>query len=99
MEKYFQKVIQVVILCTIFATCFNIETNENAKVLKIKIIFFMDAVNRIIVDHKVKKQLLGLGTYPTIRKALDGYAGTPQAIRIREAAITAGGVELNSKGK
>jgi len=57
----------------------------------------METGNKILVDWKVKSELLELGTYPTIRKSLNGYANTPQAIRIREAAISKGGIELKTK--
>ena len=52
----------------------------------------MQKEKRILVDYKVKSQLLELGTYPTIRKALDGDASTPQKINIRNEAIRLGGV-------
>lgn len=52
----------------------------------------MDKNEQIIVDFKVKKNLLELGTYPTIRKALNGDSSTPQKISIRNTAIKLGGV-------
>lgn len=52
----------------------------------------MELENKIVVDYKVKKKLLSIATYPTIRKALKGYVNTPQALRIRKAALDNGGV-------
>ncbi|ADQ78557.1 hypothetical protein Palpr_0396 [Paludibacter propionicigenes WB4] len=52
----------------------------------------MEKEKRIIVDYRVKKNLLELGTYPTIRKALNGDISTPQKISIRNTAIKLGGV-------
>jgi hypothetical protein len=52
----------------------------------------MDKEKRIVVDFKVKKELLKLGSYPTIRKALNGESDTPQKISIRTEAIALGGV-------
>lgn len=57
----------------------------------------METGNKIVVDYKVKSKLLEIATYPTIRKALNGYANTPQAIRIREAALLNGGIEIKPK--
>jgi len=57
----------------------------------------METGNKIVVDFKVKSKLLEIATYPTIRKALNGYANTPQAIRVREAALQHGGVEIIPK--
>lgn len=57
----------------------------------------METGNKIVVDFKVKSKLLKIATYPTIRKALNGYANTPQAIRVREAALQYGGVEIKPK--
>ena len=57
----------------------------------------MKKENRIIVDFgakKVIKEELKLGSYPTIRLALAGKAYTPQLIRIRQAALKLGGMEL-----
>ena len=51
----------------------------------------MGKEKRIVVNYKVKKDLLNLGTYPTIKKALEGDEGTPQKIEIREEAIRRGG--------
>ena len=59
----------------------------------------MEKEGKIIVDYKVKKILLELGTYPTIRKALDGDASTPQKISIRTNALKLGGVITNLKKK
>lgn len=56
----------------------------------------MEKENKIVVDVNVKstiKNKLKLGSYPTIRKALNGNTSTPQLIRIREAAKELGGVE------
>ena len=55
----------------------------------------MEKEKRIIVDYRVKKNLLELGTYPTIRKALNGDISTPQKISIRTTAIKLGGVIIN----
>ena len=60
----------------------------------------MKKENRIIVDFRVKKVIkdeLKLGSYPTIRLALAGKADTPQLIRIRQAALKLGGMELPEK--
>lgn len=54
----------------------------------------MEAEKRILVDRTVRttiKETLKLGSYPTIKKALDGRAKTPKDLRIREAAIELGG--------
>lgn len=63
----------------------------------------MEKENRIIVDHRVRthiKRELKLGSYPTIRKALDeGYADKPQLVRIREAALELGGVMVGPRNK
>lgn len=55
----------------------------------------MEKEKRIIVDFKVKgiiKNKLKLGSYPTIKLALEGKADKPQLLRIREAAIELGGL-------
>ena len=57
----------------------------------------MEKGNKIIVDYNVKKKLLILGSYPTIRKALAGDVETPQKIQIRKAAIENGGVEIEQE--
>jgi hypothetical protein len=59
----------------------------------------MELENKIVVDHKVKKELLSIATYPTIRKALKGYVNTPQALKIRQAALDNGGVLIIPKIK
>lgn len=51
----------------------------------------------IIVDYKVKKELLGIATYPTIRRALKGKQDTPQCVRIRERAIELGGIAIKTE--
>lgn len=51
----------------------------------------MGKEKRIVVNYKVKKELLKLGSYPTIKKALEGDASTPQKIDIRDEAIRLGG--------
>lgn len=56
----------------------------------------MEKENKIVVDVNVKatiKNKLKLGSYPTIRKALNGNVSTPQLIRIRQAAKELGGME------
>jgi hypothetical protein len=60
----------------------------------------MEMENKIVVDVNVKatiKNKLQLGSYPTIRKALNGNVSTPQLIRIREAAKELGGIEKQPK--
>lgn len=59
----------------------------------------MEQGNVIIVDHGVKTKLenLKLGRRSTINKALNGYVKTPQALRIRQAALDAGGVEIKTQ--
>lgn len=56
----------------------------------------MENGKKIIVDYKVKGQLKYLGTYPTIKKALNGKQNTPQCVRIREKAIELGGMEVQT---
>jgi len=51
----------------------------------------MGKEKKIIVNYKVKKELLKFGSYPTIKKALEGDTDTPQKIDIREEAIKLGG--------
>ena len=51
----------------------------------------MGKEKRIVVNYKVKKELLKLGSYPTIKKALEGDESTPQKIEIREEAVRLGG--------
>jgi len=53
----------------------------------------MEKENKIVVDFKVKKELLKYGSYPTIKKSLEGEANTPQKIEIRKEALKLGGVE------
>jgi hypothetical protein len=60
----------------------------------------MGKEKKIVVDINVKtaiKNDLKLGSYPTIRKALNGDVSTPQMLRIRKAAKELGGVELELK--
>lgn len=52
----------------------------------------MEKGQKIIVDYRIKGQLLDLGTYPTIKKALNGKMDTPQCVKIREKAIELGGM-------
>lgn len=54
----------------------------------------MEKGAKIIVDYKVKGQLLEIGTYPTIKKALAGKEDTPQCVKIREKALELGGMEV-----
>jgi len=54
----------------------------------------MEAEKRILVDRMVKTTIkvdLKLGSYPTIKKALEGRVKTPKDIKIREAALELGG--------
>lgn len=56
----------------------------------------------INVPHsKRKKIMLVLNTtYPTVKKALDGYTGSELAIKIRHIAITQmGGIEYEIKNR
>jgi len=57
----------------------------------------MEKGKKIIVDYKVKLNLLAIGTYPTIRKALDGKQNTPQCVKIRKMALELGGMEVEQK--
>jgi hypothetical protein len=52
---------------------------------------YMGKEKTIVVNYKVKKELLKFGSYPTIKKALEGDIKTPQKIEIREEAIKLGG--------
>jgi len=52
----------------------------------------MEKAKKIVVDYKVKKKLLKLGSYSTIKKALAGDINTPQKINIRKEAIKLGGI-------
>jgi len=52
---------------------------------------YMGKEKTIVVNYKVKKELLKFGSYPTIKKALEGDTKTPQKIEIREEAIKLGG--------
>jgi hypothetical protein len=52
---------------------------------------YMGKEKIIVVNYKVKKELLKFGSYPTIKKALEGDTKTPQKIEIREEAIKLGG--------
>ena len=51
----------------------------------------MGKEKRIVVNYKVKKELLRLGSYPTIKKALEGDTSSPQKMDIRKEAIKLGG--------
>ena len=53
-------------------------------------------LNRIIVAHGERKQLAELFGHgmPFIRKALAGDRETPEALRVRKAAIERGGIEV-----
>lgn len=57
----------------------------------------MEKANKILVDYGTRMKIFnaGLGSRPTIARALNGKADTPQAIRIREMALELGGVEMN----
>lgn len=67
----------------------------------------MEKEKKIVVDHKIKTIIkkekefggLGLGSYPTIRKALAGDVSTPQMIKIRAAAIELGGMIKEQKNE
>ncbi len=50
----------------------------------------------IIVDHGTRKQLMseGLGSYPTIREALNCRSNTEVARKIRQRALQLGGVVM-----
>jgi len=74
----------------IFAKCFKLETMQMYEKFYNNI--HMEKEKKIVVDFRVKKELLKLGSYPTIRRALSGEADTPQKIAIRAEAITLGGV-------
>ena len=74
----------------IFAKCFNLETLQMYE--KFYNYIHMEKEKKIVVDFRVKKVLLKLGSYPTIRRALSGEADTPQKIAIRAEAIILGGV-------
>jgi hypothetical protein len=52
-------------------------------------------LNPILVDIGEKKELGKLlnASHPTVRKALAGEIESPQALRIRKAAIERGGIE------
>jgi len=52
----------------------------------------MEKGKKIVVDYKVKKKLLNLGSYSTIKKALSGDISTPQKIKIRTESINLGGI-------
>ena len=53
----------------------------------------------IIVDHGTKKQLMseGLGSYPTIREALNCRSNTEVARKIRQRALQLGGVVMETE--
>lgn len=57
--------------------------------------------NLILVNVGEKKKLKDLFgvSYPTVRKALRGEANTPLLLKIREAAIKRGGVEVENPKK
>jgi len=51
----------------------------------------MEKDKKIVVNFKVRKEILKLGSYPTIRKALEGDTSTPQKMDIRAEALKLGG--------
>lgn len=56
----------------------------------------MKTGNKILIEYGLKKELLSLGSYPTIDKALDGDCRTPQKLNIRYKAIELGGIEIKN---
>ena len=67
---------------------------RNKSIKSLSINYCMGKEKKIMVDNGVRAKLLEFGSYPTIRKALNGKANTPQTLKIRHEALNLGGIEV-----